>query len=350
MIAIVGSGLAALVAHTTLRAGGFAAEEIHVFGDTDDPAAAWRTRADAIRQTHMRSESDGHPFPRTFPGLAVREAWRAGDAWPLLLSLADRYRPTVATFLDAVARAREDGGWDESLRRGNRTSQVTECYKGFRVDGDGPYEHVLLALGQPGLAWPEQRDARFVHAYEPHRYAHKVAIVGAGMAAATEWRNARAAGADVVSIRRREPVLRPLNLPRPLFSKRGLAQFHRTDAATRVSVLTAWGAPSYPKQLDAPVAVAPVLPDETEQVICATGFLRGFRHDPLLARLVDDHDIEAAGRFIVLAPDATVPALTDDTRTLAVAGAHAQWAFPAADTIAGMRYVAHRFLRRCRTR
>jgi hypothetical protein len=88
-------------------------------------------------------------------------------------------------------------------------------------------------------------------------------------------------------------------------------------------------------------------------VICATGFRRGFGHDPLLAGLVADHGLETAERWIVLAPDATVPALTDSTRTLALAGAAAQWAFPAADTLAGAKYVAHGFLRRiesCRTR
>ena len=55
----------------------------------------------------------------------------------------------------------------------------------------------------------------------------------------------------------------------------------------------------------------------------------------------------------MLDPDATVPALTDASRTLALAGVPAQWAFPAADTLAGARYVAHAFLRRiraCRTR
>jgi hypothetical protein len=55
----------------------------------------------------------------------------------------------------------------------------------------------------------------------------------------------------------------------------------------------------------------------------------------------------------VLDPDSTVPAFTDAERTLAVAGAPAQWAFPAADTLAGARYAAYRFLRKvkaCRTR
>jgi hypothetical protein len=89
------------------------------------------------------------------------------------------------------------------------------------------------------------------------------------------------------------------------------------------------------------------------QVICATGFRRGFRQDPLLARLVADHDLETADDWLVLDPDSAVPGLSDATRTLAVAGAPAQWAFPAADTLAGARYAAHRFLRRiqaCRTR
>jgi hypothetical protein len=46
-----------------------------------------------------------------------------------------------------------------------------------------------------------------------------------------------------------------------------------------------------------------------------------------------------------------VPALTDDRRTLSLAGVAAQWAFPAADTIAGAKYAARAFLRRvCRTR
>ena len=65
-----------------------------------------------------------------------------------------------------------------------------------------------------------------------------------------------------------------------------------------------------------------------EQVICATGFRAGFRHDPLLARLVDEHGLETEGRWIVLADDSTVPGLTDATRTLALAGVPGQWAFP----------------------
>ena len=98
--------------------------------------------------------------------------------------------------------------------------------------------------------------------------------------------------------------------------------------------------------------VAPAV-DGAEQVICATGFRAGFRHDPLLARLVEEHGLESEDRWIVLADDSSVPGLTDATRTLALAGVPGQWAYPAADTLVGMKVAARRFSRRvvtCPTR
>jgi hypothetical protein len=87
-----------------------------------------------------------------------------------------------------------------------------------------------------------------------------------------------------------------------------------------------------------------------DKVICATGFLDGVAHDPLLRRLVDEHALETADGHLVLAPDATIPQLTDEARTLAVSGTAAQLAYPAGDTLMGARYVAHHFVNRCRTR
>ena len=115
-------------------------------------------------------------------------------------------------------------------------------------------------------------------------------------------------------------------------------------------------APSYPpgREWDEPLASGRFAVESrvngADQVICATGFLHGFRHDPLLARLVAVHDLATANGWIELSPDSTVPALTDESRTLAIAGVAAQWAYPAADTLMGARYAAHGFLRRCRTR
>jgi cation diffusion facilitator CzcD-associated flavoprotein CzcO len=359
--AIVGGGLAGFTAYATLRAGGLEPGEIAVLGTDADPAAAWRVRAAAIRQRRMRSESDGHCHPRSFPGLAVRTARRQLSLEPLVASVCDRYRPTVAEFLEHVEELRARTGWDESFAA-TRVGRVRAVDGGFDLDGHGVFRHVLLAPGHPGLAVPDDLagDPRVAHAYEPHEYASRVAVVGAGMAAATEWLNALAAGASVVSVRRREPVRRPLNVPRALFSRRGLAGYHALGRAEHAAYLASLLAPSYPPgaEWDEPLAEAAregrftvaAEVDGAEQVICATGFRRGFEHDPLLSRLVAEHALEAEGRWIVLAPDSTVPALTDGTRTLALAGAPAQWAYPAADTLVGAKYAARRFLARCRTR
>jgi hypothetical protein len=359
--AIVGGGLASLAAFATLRHGGIAAGKIVVFGTHDDPTGPWRQRAASIRQRRMRSESDGHLAPAAFPGLAIRSAWRARSPRPLLETVTRGYHPAVDDFLAHADDVRARCGWDASFVR-REVARVVAVDGGFEIDGDGPFAHVLLATGHPGLALPDglAGDPRVVHAYEPHDYAGRVTIVGAGMAAATEWGNALEAGSEVVSLRRREPLRRPLNVPRPLFSRRGLASFHRTPPEQRAALLRGLGAPSYPPddRFDAVLAaaaadgrfrVAAEL-NGAEQVIAATGFRRGFRNDPLLSRLVDEHALTVHDRWIVLAPDSTVPALTDEQRTLSIAGVAGQWAFPAGDTIAGGKYAARRFLERvCRT-
>jgi cation diffusion facilitator CzcD-associated flavoprotein CzcO len=362
VVAVVGSGLAGFTAYQTLRRT-LPAGEIAVFGTNEDPAGAWRVRAAAIRQREMRSESDGHTAPTSFPGLAFSSVRRRRSLRPLLESALDRYHPTVDEFLTHVERLRERSGWDESLVL-RRIERVHAVDGGFDLDGER-FRHVLLAPGHPGLNVPGELryDRRVVHAYEPHDYAPTITVVGAGLAAATEWLNALAAGAEVVSVRRREPVRRALNVPRHYFSRRGLAGFHRLSPRERVERLRTLSAPSYPagRRWDEPLEraaregrfrVEPSV-NGSAQVICATGFLRGYRHDPLLARLVAEHDLETAEDWLVLDEDSTIPGLTDAQRTLGVAGAPAQWAFPGADTLAGARYAAHRFLRRiesCPTR
>ena len=226
-VAVVGSGLAGFTAYQTLRRA-LAPGEIAVFGTDADPAAAWRVRAAAIRQREMRSESDGHTCATSFPGLAFSSARRRRSARPLLDSVLDRYHPTVDEFLSHVERLRERSGWDESLVP-RRIERVRAVDGGFDLDGD-QFPHVLLAPGHPGLNVPEELrgDPRVVHAYEPHDYAATVTVIGAGLAAATEWLNALAAGAEVVlgaparagaaPAQRPAPVLlppRPRRLPPP---------------------------------------------------------------------------------------------------------------------------------------
>ncbi len=279
--------------------------------------------------------------------------------------MLDRYHPSVDDFLAHVAELRERSGWDASLRRA-RVERVRAVDGGFELDGHGVWRHVLLAPGHPGLHVPGELrdDPRAVHAYEPHEYAASVTVVGAGLAAATEWLNALEAGAEVVSVRRREPLRRPLNVPRAVSlapralglppARRGRAR----GGAPRAARAVVPARPALRRAAGARGRGGPV-PRRAVGERDRAGDLR----DGLPAgassttrcsrRLVAEHGLETAGSWIVLAPDSTVPALTDGTRTLALAGAPAQWAFPAADTLAGAKYAAHGFLRRilaCRTR
>src|SRR5918911_2314469 len=115
-VAIVGGGLAGFTAFATLVHGGLEPADVAVFDASGtDPAAVWRRRAAAIRQVRMRSESDGHCLPTSFPGLAVREARRRRSVAPLVRSVCDRYRPSVSLFLEHVEDVRVRSGWDESF-------------------------------------------------------------------------------------------------------------------------------------------------------------------------------------------------------------------------------------------
>src|SRR5438874_11204109 len=145
-VAIVGSGLAGFTAYQTLRRV-FEPGDIAVFGTNADPAAAWRVRAAAIRQREMRSESDGHCLPTTFPGLAFGSVRRRRSLRPLLESALDRHHPSVDEFLLHVERLRQRSGWDDSVVR-RRVEQVRGVEDGFEVDGER-FQHVLLAPGHP---------------------------------------------------------------------------------------------------------------------------------------------------------------------------------------------------------
>src|SRR5712671_508008 len=112
-VAVVGGGLAGFTAYATLVHGGLDPGDVAVFDASEDPdpAAVWRRRAAAIRQVRMRSESDGHCLPTSFPGLAVREARRRRTLTPLVASVFDRFHATVESFLEHVEEQRAASGW-----------------------------------------------------------------------------------------------------------------------------------------------------------------------------------------------------------------------------------------------
>ena len=144
----------------------------------------------------------------------------------------------VDEFLEHVEEVRDAHRLGRELPAGARIARIRATDGGLRPRrARASSRTCCVAPGHPGLHVPEELagDPRVVHAYEPHEYADEVAVVGAGMAAATEWLNALAAGAEVVSVRRREPARRPLNLPRELFTRRGLDGYHATAPEERVA-------------------------------------------------------------------------------------------------------------------
>ena len=178
------------------------------------------------------------------------------------------------------------------------------------------------------------------------------------MAAATEWLNALAAGSDVVSVRRREPERRPLNLPRQLFTRRGLAAYHDTGPDERRALLGRWSTPSYPpgRAWDEPVErarragrfrVAAEL-NGADQVICATGFTRGYRARSAARAPRCRARARHGGQLDRPRAGLHGRSLTDGERTLAIAGVAGQWAFPAADTLMGAKSAARGFVRKVR--
>ena len=238
--AIVGGGLAGFVAYATLhprrdRAGG----DRRLRATGADPAAAWRRRAAAIRQRRMRSESDGHCLPTSFPGLAVRAA--CAHAQPLAARRRASATATTRRSTSSSSTSRSCAsriGWDAAVVR-RRVERIRAVDGGF--DARRP-RHVPRTCssrpGHPGLNVPEElagdpRDGpRLRAARVRRRRRRRRRRDGRGDRVAQRARR-RCAGRRRCAAASR--VRRPLNVPRPLLSRRGLAAFHATAPVERAA-------------------------------------------------------------------------------------------------------------------
>ena len=289
-----------------------------------DPPEAWSRTAAAIRQRRMRSESDGHARRPRSRASRAREAVRRRSLVPLRAHACDRYRPTRRGLPRARrASCASETGWDESCAAASGSSASAPSTAGSSWTTTG---RSVTSCSRPAIpaspfrpSWRTTRGSSMPTSRTSTR--RRVAVVGAGMAAATEWLNALAAGAEVVSVRRREPERRPLNVPRvalhasaasPTSTPRHHASARSCSARSRRRPTRRAAAGTSRSSAPPPTVASGSRPrsNGADQVVCATGFLRGFEHDPLLRRLVDEHGLETDGRWLVLAPDSTVPALT----------------------------------------
>ena len=322
-----------------------------------DPAAAWRARgggdpaaADALGERRALP-ADVVPGPR---GRATRV--RRGSLAPLV---RERLRP-LPPDRRGVPRARRRAARAHRLGRRASAPRASSASRavdgGFELDGA---RHVPPRAARARPSGPRtsrtssRATARAVHAYEPHEYADEVAVVGAGMAAATEWLNALAAGAEVVSVRRREPrapaaqrAAAALHAPRP---RRVPRDWRRASARRSSRALLGAVVPAGPRVGRAARARRRrALPRRAPS---SNGDRAGDLRDRLPARLprttrCSRGSSRSTGsrrtdRWIVLAPDSTVPGAHGRRRARSsLAGVAAQWAFPAADTLVGAKYAA----------
>ena len=261
-----------------------------------DPAAAWRRRGgrdpaarDALGERRALP-ADVVPRARGARGAAARVARRRSCS-----SVCDRYHPTVEEFLEHVdeLRAAHAAGTRASVAPARRAGRAPST-AGSSSTATAPFRHVLLAPGHPGLAsrrargrparGPRVRAARVRATSRGRRRGH-----GGGDRVAERARRRRRgrlgapARAGAASAQRAAPALhaaRARRLPRHggatsasalLRALLGAVLSRRARAGTSRS--SAHGGGRF--------RVAAAL-NGAEQVVCATGFRRGFAHDPLL--------------------------------------------------------------------
>lgn len=391
--AIVGAGPAGVIAFAALRYRGLQPNDVAVYDDR--PAlSAWTERTDAILQTAMRSESDGHMFPTDYPGFALLDSIRSRTPTPLILSAVNSYHPSrqdIQRHGLAVAEHFDLGASLYPYRVAHLTfAAEPEPHAVLHDDAGGVVgraRHVLLGLGHGELRWPDTiSDPRVrepfgrsvLHAYQQKPYGSGTyLVIGSGMAAAAEWTNILRAGGRVISLRRNaEVVEQALSAPRCYFGGPLLDRFQRLDSVERATLLRDTSRGSYPSssgrdrlleaatrdgrmesrvgilaglercdgQLEAVVdGPGGVGRCRVDVVIAATGFQSGWAAHPMLRDLVSSFEVETEGDFIILNPDCTVPLPAGIDATVTVSGPAARWVFPPADSFAGMKYVARRF-------
>jgi hypothetical protein len=82
-------------------------------------------------------------------------------------------------------------------------------------------------------------------------------------------------------------------------------------------------------------------------VVCGTGFVRSVLVLPLIRRLVDEYGLRVQDGRLVLRSNCGVPGLDRPESRLAAMGLLANTVVPHGDTIAGLKYIARRFVMDC---
>jgi hypothetical protein len=330
------------------------------------------------------------------------DAFSRFDPSPLLRSAGRKFNPGVPDILSEAAVVAGSLGFEQRVLGGRKVGWVV------REPGPPPYfslydedaqllgraKHVMLALGHGPLAFPgvygkAREDPatadRIVQAYEPKQYYQggRYVIVGSGIASVNEWANVIDAGAQCIALQRNPtPDEQDLNVPRCLFDGSGIDAFQGLDFDQRVEFLgralrgtspdrrgwaqkvqraraegrfeQVFGNVSEIKPSPSGLEIKIRLLNEQELgpldvtgITCGTGFVKSALALPLLRRLAQSYDVPVVSERIRLKTNCGVPPLDRDDSRLCMMGLSANSVVPNGDTIAGLKYIARRFVGDC---
>jgi hypothetical protein len=397
VLAVVGDGFGSLLVHTTARYLGFDNRQITIFGPSDNPVGTYQQFAHNLGQTVLRSESESHFLAPDWPTFAQIDAWSRKSLAPLWRSTRRKYNPGVPEILTEATIVQQRMGWEESrvpLRVGWVQREMHPMPHFLLYDEEanfiGRSKHVMLAPGHGPLAWPPvlaraRKDPvlaeRIVQAYAPKRYAAggRYIVLGAGIASVNEWANVLDVGGSVLALTRSpQPETQDLNVPRCLFESLGIDAYVSLPWEQRVKFLGEVLKGSRPErrqwldkiekgQADGRFATAVGEIAEVETgpaglhlriegkgteigwldvtgVTAGTGFNKSALTIPLLRRLVEFYGVPVVDGRIKLQTNCGVPGLDQPESRLCCMGLIANNIIPHGDTIAGLKFIARRFV------
>jgi hypothetical protein len=399
VIGVIGDGFGALLVYTTAVYLGFRPEQIGIFGENTNPVQTYQQFAWNLGQTVLRSESESHFLPADWPTFAQMQAAARLDPSPLLRSVGRKFNPGVPEILTEALLVTRGLGYEQRVLGGTKVGWIV------REPGPPPHfslydddaallgrcKHAMIAVGHGPLAFPgiygkaRENPAtadRIVQAYEPKQYYRegRYIVVGSGIAAVNEWVNCVESGAQCVALRRNpQPEEQDLNVPRCLFDGSGIDAFQGLSFDERVDFLGQalrgtsptrrnWGeriqegrqrglfeeaignvtdirpGPAGLVVDYQPFGSEDVLQMDVTGIVCSTGFVKSAFSLPVLRRLAQTYDVPVQRERIVLKTNCGVPPLDRDDSRLSMMGLNANTVVPNGDTIAGLKYIARRFV------
>jgi hypothetical protein len=400
-IAVIGDGFGSLMVFSTAMYLGFRPEDVTIYGTNDLAVGTYQQFAYNLGQTVLRSESESHFLPADWPTFAQLDSWARRDPSFLFRSVRRKFNPGVPDILAEASVVQQRLRWNDHRypARVGWLQRELSPVPHFLIYGEdanliGRAKHVMLAIGHGPLSFPPvlakaKEDPvltdRIVQAYEAKAYAPggRYVVIGAGIASVNEWANALDAGASVLSLLRNPaPEEQDLNTPRCLFEALGIDIFQGLPLDRRLAFLGKILKGTTPKrrswieriqkgqaegrfaeligeidQVEPGPAGLRILVSsrygpppgsfDVTGIVAGTGFNKSMLTIPVLRRLVEHYDLPVDHGVIQLRTNCGVPKLDLERSRLCMTGIFANTIIPHGDTIAGVKYIARRFVADC---